>query len=133
MGRWSHPAEKHGKKVFDEEKKAIKHLLEILKDEGKSSDPAIAGAVSDVIDRLANANRIMAELAHAEAQDALAGLDPENSEHKEAVKVAKEIEKAEKEMAKVQKELDKGHFDHIIDKYKKAWEHAQHAIKHANK
>ena len=42
---------------------------------------------------------------------------------------AKEIEQAEEEMGKAQEELDKGHFDHAIDKYKKAWEHARKALK----
>ena len=122
--------EKTGKKVFDEEKKAVKHLMKILKDKGKASDPAIADDVSDVIDRLVNAARVLAETALADAQEALAGLDPGD---KKVKKVAKEIAKAEKELAKAQQELGKGKSDKAIDKYKKAWEHAQHAIKHANK
>ena len=46
---------------------------------------------------------------------------------KTAKKVTKEIEKAEKDLAKAQDELDKGKPDKAIDKYKKAWKHAQHA------
>ena len=45
----------------------------------------------------------------------------------------KEIEKAEKEMDKADEELVKGHFDHAIDKYKKAWEHALKAVKNLPK
>ena len=103
--------------------------MKILKDKGKSSDPAIASEVSAVIDRLVNIDRVLAEIALEDALAALAGLDPED---KKAEKVAKEIAKVEKELAKAQ-EPDKGHSDHAIDKYKKAWEHGQHAIKHANK
>ena len=47
--------------------------------------------------------------------------------------VLKHIEKAEKELVKAQDELDKGKPDKAIDKYKKAWQEAVHAIKDATK
>ena len=90
--------------------------MKILKDKGKSSDPAIAGDVSAVIDRLVGVDLLLAEIALEDAQTALAGLVPDD---KKAEKVVKEIENVEKELAKAQEELDKGHSDH--------------AIKHANK
>ena len=36
---------------------------------------------------------------------------------------------AEKGLAKAQQDLDNGKFDKAIDGFKKAWEHAQQAIK----
>ena len=130
VDRWidgSHLVEKKGKKVFDEEKKAVKHLMKILKDTGKAYDPAIASDVSGVIDRLVNADRLLAEIALEDAKNT-----PVNDD-KNQKKVDHEIEKAEKELDKAQQELNKGKSDKAIKKYKKAWEHAQHAIKHAKK
>ena len=94
-------------------------LNKILEDKGKAADPAIAGDVSDAIARLVDADRSLAEIALADAQEALAALDPE---HNKAKKVAKEIAKVE---------LEKGKSDKAIDHYKKAWEHAGNAEKHA--
>ena len=115
---------KKGKKVFDEERKAVKTLNKIIKDKGKASDPAIADAVSDVIDALVEADRILAQTAIDFV--GVAG-DPAGN------KVAKEIAKADKEMDKALEEIKKGKRDKAINKYKKAWEHAQKAIKHASK
>ena len=87
--RWadtSHLVQKKSKKVFDEEKKAVMSLKKILKDKGKAVDPAIAGDVSDAIARLVDADRSLAEIALADAQTALAALDPEDKKAKKAAK-----------------------------------------------
>jgi len=104
---------KKGKKVFDEEARAVKELKKILK---KADDPpaGIETAITDLV----NIDRML-------ARDAINSVptDPPNA------KVDKELEKANKEMDKAEDELTKTHQDHAIKKFKKAWEHAQHALK----
>lgn len=107
--------EKHGHKVFDEEKSAIKDLLKIQKD-----DPEID--VSLVIAALVDVDRNIAQNA-IDAATAFAGDK----------KVDEELDKANEEMDKAQDELDDGKPDKAIDHFKKAWDHAQKAIKHATK
>ena len=85
--------EKKGKKVFDEGKGAIKSLMKIIKGNGKTSDPAIADDVLDVILRLVEADRLLAETALDDARAALDALEPGD---KKAKKVAKEIASAER-------------------------------------
>tara|TARA_B100000315_G_scaffold260289_1_gene320595 strand:+ start:41 stop:2962 length:2922 start_codon:yes stop_codon:yes gene_type:complete len=119
---------KHGKKVFDREKHAVKELLQLLKDEAKGKDKvdddaeAAAGAA---IDDLIAADWLLSSVALEQARNAVV------NNPKKRKKVNHEIRKSEQEMTKAQKELDKGKPDKAIDYYKKAWEHAQHAIYHA--
>ncbi|MCK4355890.1 right-handed parallel beta-helix repeat-containing protein, partial [Candidatus Bipolaricaulota bacterium] len=96
---------KKGKKVFEEEKKAVKELGKIVKAEGDYAADAQAA-----IDTLVAADEALAQTA---IDDAIAGGGD-----------AKEIAKANKEMGKAQEEFNKGHFDKAIEHYKKAWEHA---------
>ncbi|AJW70265.1 HYR domain-containing protein [Nitrosopumilus adriaticus] len=107
--------EKHGHKVFDEEKSAVKDLLKIQKDDDSTD-------VSQVIKALVDVDRELAQDA-IDAATVFAGDK----------KVDKELEKANDEMKKAQEELDDDKPDKAIDKFKKAWEHAQKAIKHATK
>ena len=112
---------KHGKKVFDEEKKAVKELMKVI-DEGKKKpkkhyDEEIVEDVEEVIGLLVAADKLLAEATLEEAQA--------NAGNKKA---DKEIEKAEKELEKAAEELAKGKPDKAIDHYKKAWKHAQKAI-----
>ena len=94
-----------GKKVFDEEEKALDDLTKI-KNPSK--------AILDAIDLLV---LVDATLAKTAIDDAIsAGGD------------TKEITKAQEEMAKAQEELDKGKPDKAIEHYRKAWEHAQKAL-----
>ena len=118
--------DKKSKKVFDEEKKAVKGLMKIL----KKGNSGIDAEISDVIALLVDIGRMLAQDAIAEAQKL---LDADSLDDKKTDKVQKEIDKANKEMSKAQEELDKGKPDKAIDKYKKAWEHAQKAIKAATK
>ena len=100
--------------------------MKIIKGKGKTSDPAIADDVLDVILRLVEADRLLAETA---LDDARAALDALELGDKRAKKVDKEIARAEKELAKAHQYLDKAKLDKYIDGFKKAWEHALHAIK----
>jgi len=122
---------KYGKKVFDEEKKAAKVLMDLMdgkekkgrgrKGRGRKDNEDIPEEVKDAcraaIDKLIEADDMLASVAYDEA---LAGAgDP---------KVDKELDKCESEFEKAEKELDKGKYDKVIDHYKHAWEHAQHCL-----
>jgi tetratricopeptide (TPR) repeat protein len=117
---------KKGKKVFDEDKKAVKELKKI-------HDPAIL----DIIESIVSISNSLAQTAILEAEEAIAA----GGSQKEIDKALKEIDKVQKEMAKAQKELDHTKkngtldpkYDKAIDHYKKAWEHAQHAMKKLSK
>lgn len=120
--------EKHGKKVFDEEKKAVKELQKLLKDGAKKGiDPALEQVAQDSIDLLVNADRVLAITIMLDASSTPAD-DP-----KKQKKVDEENEKSAKEFAKADGYRDDGDYDKAIDHYKKAWEHAHHALKHAAK
>ena len=112
----NHLDEKKGKKVFDEEKKAVKELKNIVKD--KHGDPLLQAAVSTIIGTLVSIDEQLALKALSEIEGACV-----------TEKCGKEIEKAYKELGKAAEEIAKEHWDHVIDKYKKAWEHTQHAVK----
>jgi len=122
---------KHGKKVFDEEKKAAKILMDLIerKDKkgrgrrgrGRKGDKDVPEEVKDAcraaIDKLIEADDMLASIAYDEA---LVGEgDP---------KVDKELKKCEGEFEKAEKELDKDKYDKAIDHYKHAWEHAQNCF-----
>jgi hypothetical protein len=94
-----------GKKVFQQEKKAVQKLMKI-------KQPGTA--IIDVIDTLV---RIDYTLAQTAIDDALSN-DGE----------VKKIAKAEKEMAKALEKIQKGDFDKVIGHYKKAWQHAWEAL-----
>jgi hypothetical protein len=95
---------KKGKKVFEEEKKAVHELMKID-----------APDVSAEIRALVSADETLAQTA---IEEAIAASGDQ-----------KEIDKALKEIDKAQEEIDKGHFDKAIEHYKKAWHHAQVAMK----
>ena len=107
---------KHGKKVFDGEKKAVKELLKVIKKDKEIE--SVIYAISGVIDELVRIDSELANNALAEAQLTMGD------------KSEKEIAKAEKELLKAADELAKGKPDKAIDKFKKVWEHSQHAMKH---
>jgi len=112
--RWldeTHLHPKHGKKVFYEEKKAVKDIKKLCK---KGDFPE--ELCERLIGMLVEADSILARVAIDDAR-AAGGKE-------------KEIEKAEKEMAKAEKEKSKGKYDKAIDHYKKAWQHAIKATKH---
>jgi len=110
----SHLYPKHGHKVFDEEKKAVKKLM------GKKKDtPQVVRQICQgVIEKLVQADAILAYTVYIEV---LAGGDDPH--------VPKELNKCDKEFEKVDEELGKENYDKAIDHYKNAWEHAQKALK----
>lgn len=112
----THIDPKHGHKVFDEEKMAVKKLIDLIKEEDTPED--VKDACQTAIEKLVEADKRLAEIVYEEAQNGDSKVD-------------KELEKCEKELSKAEEELGKGHYDKAIDHYKKAWEHAQKALKHA--
>ena len=124
---------KHGQKVFDREKHAVKELMHVLKDETKGKNkvsPGAETAATTAIADLVLADQMLAQVALAEAQDAVV-VDPTRRQEK----VDKEIAKADKELAKGDSEGNKNKpkSDKAIDHYKKSWKHSQKAIKFAAK
>jgi len=105
---------KHGNKVFDREKEAVKSLMKIEKDDDSTD-------VTDVIDVLVAVDRQLASDAFDEANT------PENQSDK---KSKKELDKSDSELTKGDEKRDDGKYDKAIDHYKKAWKHAQKAMKH---
>ena len=104
---------KKGKKVFDEEKKAVKKLTD------KKFIPPFSVDALEAINFLLTADNNLAQVAINEV------VCGGNS------KCEKELQKANKEMAKALVELSKNKYDKAIDHYKKAWKHAQKATKKA--
>jgi hypothetical protein len=103
----SHLGDK-GKKVFDEEGKAVKELEKLS-----------GGASAGIVAALLRADKLLATTA---LDEAIAGAGN-----------AKEIEKAQEELAKAVEELAKGKPDKAIDHYGKAWQHATKALEKADK
>lgn len=100
----SHPTEKDGEKVFNEEKDVVKELAELIKNK-KSMNPTDA-ALMDLIARLVQADRVLALISISEETD------------------PKKIAKAMDEIAKGDAERDKDkpdHADNAINHYKNAW------------
>jgi hypothetical protein len=99
----SHLADK-GKKVFDEEEKAVKELSKVdLLD------------VSSIVAAIVGADRALATTAIDEVD---CGGD---------AKCEKELAKAEEELAKAEEEVVDGKADKAVEHFKKAWEKAQKA------
>ncbi|WP_179362787.1 PKD domain-containing protein [Nitrosopumilus oxyclinae] len=106
---------KHGHKVFDKEKKAVKSLMKIEKDDDSTD-------VTGVINVLVAVDRQLASNAFDEAN---------TSENQADKKSSKELVKSEAELAKGDEKAADGKYDKAIDHYKKAWKHAQKAIKNS--
>ena len=105
-----HLSPKHGKKVFHEEKKAVKEIKHLCNRKEMIFTDESCGTM---MRNLAEASFILADTA---LKDALAtNFD------------AKKIRKAEKELAKGKKEQAKGKYDKAIDHYRKAWEKVRYA------
>ncbi len=103
-----------GKEVFYEEAKAVKDLKKILKKVDVSATTVILSAIGTLVD----IDRMLAQ----EAIDSV----PTDTGNK---KVDEEIVKAIKNMEEAEKELEKNESDKAIKKFKRAWEHAQNALK----
>jgi len=100
----SHPSDKDGDKVFNEEKEVVKKLAELVKDK-KSTNPTDM-ALMALIARLVQVDRVLALISISEQTD------------------PKKVAKAQDEIAKGDAERDKDtpdHADNAIDHYKNAW------------
>jgi len=95
-----------GKKVFDEEKKAVHELMKL-----KDAPSAIVDAIGSFVATDEQLAQTAIDLAISLGGD------------------EKEIIKAEEDMTKAVEELNKDKPNKAIDHYKKAWEHAQKAMK----
>jgi parallel beta-helix repeat protein len=120
-----HIVVKHGKKVFHEERAAVKHMQKEIKK--KETSEGLKVVYESVMSDLVEADKLLAEIAIEDAKNVTV-KDP----HKQK-KVDHEIAKAEEEFSKALEEISKDRPDKAIKKFEKAWEHAQHAIKHAEK
>ena len=101
---------KHGHKVFDEEKKAVKSLMKAQ----KRGDVDVSSIILDLV----GIDRQLASDVIDQIPDDVTG------------KQKKERDKAVAELAKGDDKAGEGKFDKAIDHYKKAWKHAQKALKH---
>ena len=106
----SHLERKHGEKVFDEEKHAVKKLCELIKDKHSSLPAAV---LQGFIDRMFQADRQLASIAINEA--VAAGV------------AKKKIDQARKDLAKGDAETGDGKCENGIEDYKNAWKHAARA------
>jgi len=105
----NHLKAKHGNKVFDREKDAVKELME-LKRKGSIPDATLQG----MIDKLVHADQILASDAITQAIVAL-------GDHGK-------IAQAQIEMLKAAAELAHHNYDDAIEHYGKAWERAEQAM-----
>lgn len=113
---------KHGHKVFDREKQAIKNLLKIIEERGRHDDSKIAAELQTVIDNLVKADILLARTAIYDAES-ITVEDPKFQE-----KIDKEISKAKEELEKAFQEIANDNQDKAIDYLKRAWESAQIAV-----
>ncbi len=103
----SHPQEKDGGKVFGEEKDAVSMLRSLIRDkDGTIPDAVLRG----LIDRLVGADRVIAQVAIADAE--ARGGNPSR------------VAKARDELAKGSQDLADGRFEAAIEHYRDAWKHA---------
>jgi hypothetical protein len=103
---------KKGQKVYDEEKKAVKELKKI-------HDPTILDIIESIVG-----------IGHSLSQTAIEAAIAAGGGQKEIDRALKEIGKAQKELDHTRKDgTPDPKYDKAIDHYKKAWKHAQKAIK----
>lgn len=116
------PNIKHGHKVFDNEKKAVKQGMKIMKD--KKTAEEVKEMVKQAIDELISVDLHLAENQYKDA-----------AQYGGTKKIDHELEKAQKSLLKAYDELEKPNckYDDVIKHLKKSWEHSQKAIKHAEK
>jgi len=122
----SHLDLKHGHKVFDRERSAVKELMHILGKPEEFSVGVIAVANKTMAD-LVTADSILAHIAIGEAKE-VEVVDP-----KRRKKVDKELAKAQRELGKGDSAKVFGETGEAIKHYKKSWNHSMKAAKEAAK
>ena len=101
---------KHGSKVFDAEKRAVRVLMRLVRRDGPAAE-----AARTAITLLVEADDMLAQTA---IDDAIAnGGDP------------RRIEKAQKALAQARRAAEKGKFGRAIENYKRAWGHAVRSLR----
>lgn len=122
------PNSKHGNKIFDNEKKAVKHGMKIIKD--KHTTEEVDDNIVETINNLISADRQLAEDAYEQASKYSGNKKVDH----ELEKARKYLDKAYEELNKISKNGKKGPKYHkVIDHLKKSWNHSQKALKHAEK
>lgn len=119
---------KRGYKVFKYELKAVDYLVEILEeDDDTNFNYTVADVIQTVINKLINADMILAETAIDDAINTFV-VNPKYQN-----KVDKYIAKAEAKLAKADDKLSEGELYEAIYFEGKAWKYAQKAMTYANK
>ncbi|MEW6403345.1 MAG: ExeM/NucH family extracellular endonuclease [Chloroflexota bacterium] len=108
----NHVDDRHGQRVFEEEKQAVERLEEILRDR-RSTLPD--ETIQAYIDFLVSADRRLAQVA---IEDAIA-----QSGH------ARDIARAQEALARGDRFLTHGWTEAAMEQYRNAWRHAIHALK----
>jgi len=122
-----HLDEKHGHKVFNEDKKAVKELMRLL--DKKETPDEILEIIQRTILEIVESDQKLANTVYTEVQR---DTGDKKADH-EWEKASQELLKAEEELSRVDKEgIPDPRYDKAIDHYKKAWEHSQRAIEHAS-
>ena len=118
---------KHGHKVFDEDRKAVKELMHLL--DMKETPNEIVEIIQRTILKLVEADQKRANNVYTEVQRDTV----DKKVDREWEKASKELLKAEEELSHVDKKgVSDPRYDKAIDHYKKAWKHSQRAIEHAS-
>lgn len=122
-----HLNEKHGHKVFSEDKKAVKELMRLL--DKKETPDEIVEIIQKTILEIVEADQKLANTVYAEVQR---DTGDKKVDH-EWEKASQELLKAEEEFNHVDKNgVSDPRYDKAIDHYKKAWQHSQRAIEHTS-
>lgn len=118
----------HGKKIFDDTKWAVRELKNLI--EKENPPQSVKDTCQVAIDKLIMADGLLAHIAYEEAQtysgDKMVDMELENCKS-ELVRGPKDLNHKRKDGTPEPK------YGQAIDHYKKAWEHAQLAIKFAGK
>ena len=108
----NHVDAKHGRKVFDRDREAAEKLTKLIADKHSAIPDA---TLQGLIDMLVHADRVLAEVALADATAA------SGNPH--------DLARAQKELAKAAADLASGHFGDAIHHYGKAWTKAEKAMR----
>lgn len=114
-------AKRYGEIVFNKNKKAVKHLRKIIKD--KDTLLTIKGICQAVIDKILEADKLIANAAYDEAQN---HAGDSNADYFLS-KTVDELDKAELDVNNNKKQ------DKSISHYKKAWKHSQQILNPVHK
>ncbi len=110
-----HLVVKTGDKVFDDEQKAVRQLMDILKDKKESS--SFVTTVQNDIAQLVGVDKGLAQTAITDASS----IAPKGDS-------AKDIAQAQKDMTDATNDASKGQFANAIGDYSNAWKQAEEAL-----